>query len=391
MKRFLFLTLMVLVGAMGAQAQGLILKQSTAVTVKLGPFLDSTDGITPKTALTMTQATVKVSKAGATFAQKSDTTACTHDADGWYGCPFNTTDTGTLGLFTISVQISGALPVWANYIVASATAYDDQITNGLGSRLPAALVGGRIDSNVGTMSANTVNANALATDAVTEIQTGLATPTNITAGTITTVTNLTNAPTSGDLTATMKASVTTAASAATPTVTVGTLGANAVNAAALATDAVTEIQTGLATSTQATDIQNRLPAALTTGGMLKASLEEYKGVIAPAPDTAGYPKVTIKDGTGTGEIDTSAGSVTSVLTVAERNAIADALLDRANAIEASVTMRQALRLLIAVMGGKATGGGTSTITFRNLGDTKNVIVSSVDSNGNRISATYDLN
>jgi hypothetical protein len=37
----------------------------------------------------------------------------------------------------------------------------------------------------------------------------LATPTNITAGTITTVTNLTNAPTAGDLTATMKASVNT--------------------------------------------------------------------------------------------------------------------------------------------------------------------------------------
>ena len=35
----------------------------------------------------------------------------------------------------------------------------------------------------------------------------LASPTNITAGTITTVTNLTNAPTSGDLTATMKTSV----------------------------------------------------------------------------------------------------------------------------------------------------------------------------------------
>lgn len=37
-----------------------------------------------------------------------------------------------------------------------------------------------------------------------------ATPTNITGGTITTVTNLTNAPTSGDLTATMKTSVTAA-------------------------------------------------------------------------------------------------------------------------------------------------------------------------------------
>ncbi|MDD3885178.1 MAG: hypothetical protein PHW66_09665 [Gallionella sp.] len=45
----------------------------------------------------------------------------------------------------------------------------------------------------------------------------LATPTNITAGVITTVTNLTNAPTAGDLTATMKTSVTTAATAATPT------------------------------------------------------------------------------------------------------------------------------------------------------------------------------
>ena len=44
----------------------------------------------------------------------------------------------------------------------------------------------------------------------------VASPTNITAGVITTVTNLTNAPTAGDLTATMKTSVTTAATAATP-------------------------------------------------------------------------------------------------------------------------------------------------------------------------------
>lgn len=48
----------------------------------------------------------------------------------------------------------------------------------------------------------------------------IASPTNITAGTITTVTNLTNAPTNGDFTATMKTSITTAATAATPSVTV---------------------------------------------------------------------------------------------------------------------------------------------------------------------------
>jgi len=63
---------------------------------------------------------------------------------------------------------------------------------------------------VSSIGANVITASALATDAVNEIQSGLATPTNITAGTITTVTNLTNAPTSGDLTSTMKSSVTTA-------------------------------------------------------------------------------------------------------------------------------------------------------------------------------------
>lgn len=51
---------------------------------------------------------------------------------------------------------------------------------------------------------------------VVQIQSGLATPTNITAGTITTVTNLTNAPTAGDFTAAMKTSL----NQATPAVTV---------------------------------------------------------------------------------------------------------------------------------------------------------------------------
>jgi len=54
--------------------------------------------------------------------------------------------------------------------------------------------------------------NAPNATAVTAIQNGLATPTNITAGTITTVTNLTNAATAGDFTATMKTSL----NAATP-------------------------------------------------------------------------------------------------------------------------------------------------------------------------------
>lgn len=48
-------------------------------------------------------------------------------------------------------------------------------TNDIQTRLPAALVSGRMDSSVGAMAANTLTASALATDAVTEIQSGLAT------------------------------------------------------------------------------------------------------------------------------------------------------------------------------------------------------------------------
>jgi hypothetical protein len=69
-----------------------------------------------------------------------------------------------------------------------------------------------------------LTAAAVKADAVTKIQSGLATPTNITAGTITTVTNLTNAPTSGDFTATMKTSIGTAVAASAVASVTGNVG-----------------------------------------------------------------------------------------------------------------------------------------------------------------------
>jgi cell division protein ZapA (FtsZ GTPase activity inhibitor) len=48
-------------------------------------------------------------------------------------------------------------------------------TDNIQTRLPAALVSGRMDASVGAMAADTVTASALAADAVTEIQTGLST------------------------------------------------------------------------------------------------------------------------------------------------------------------------------------------------------------------------
>ena len=42
-------------------------------------------------------------------------------------------------------------------------------------------------------------------------------------------------------------------------------------------------------------------------GDVKVDIDSYRGTASPAADTAGYPKVTIKSGTGTGEISLTSG------------------------------------------------------------------------------------
>ena len=107
------------------------LKQSTAVTPKIGPFLDSTDMLTAKTALSIGQADVLISKADGSIAQKNDTNSATHDSAGFYGVPFNVTDTGTVGRMRVSIQKTGALPVWEDYFVLPANVYDSLVGSDL--------------------------------------------------------------------------------------------------------------------------------------------------------------------------------------------------------------------------------------------------------------------
>lgn len=211
------------------------LRQSTAETVVLGPFVDDTDGKTAETALTISQADIRLSKNGGAFAQTNNAAGATHMENGYYSVPLNTTDTNTLGRLRVAVSESGALPVWRDFMVLPQQVWDsffgadrlqvhvDEMTAGIitaaviatdaidndalaanaiteiqsglatsvaldtvdnfldteiadiQARLPAALVGGRMDASVGAMAANTLTASALAADAVTEIQSGLST------------------------------------------------------------------------------------------------------------------------------------------------------------------------------------------------------------------------
>ena len=69
------------------------------------------------------------------------------------------------------------------------------------------------------------------------------------------------------------------------------------------------------------------------------------------------------------------------------SAIADAVHDEV--VEGAYTLRHYLRLLAAVLFGKATGGGTTAITFRDTADGTDRVVMTVDASGDRSAVTLD--
>ena len=56
-------------------------------------------------------------------------------------------------------------------------------------------------------------------------------------------------------------------------------------------------------------------------------------------------------------------------------------------IENTITMEETLRIMLAALAGKASGANTTTMRFRDTGDTKDRIVATVDEFGNRSSVT----
>ena len=95
-------------------------RQSTSQVVRFGPLLE-TDGITPATALTITQSDMQISKDGAAFAQKNSVGNATHDTDGFYS---TTSDTDTTASIKFQVNVAGALPFFMTANVVTQTFYD---------------------------------------------------------------------------------------------------------------------------------------------------------------------------------------------------------------------------------------------------------------------------
>jgi hypothetical protein len=101
-----------------------VIRQSSSITVVIGPFVDSTDGVTAETALTISQADIRLSKNGGTFAQKNGAAAATHMENGFYSFTLDATDTNTVGRLMVAVSESGALPFWKEFQIVEEANYD---------------------------------------------------------------------------------------------------------------------------------------------------------------------------------------------------------------------------------------------------------------------------
>lgn len=215
-------------------------------------------------------------------------------------------------------------------------------TDDLQTRVPAALVGGRMDSNVGGMAANVITTTSIANAA------------------------LTNAKFNNDL---------------------GQLK-NMVTATAGGGSASTLQGAGTESSTD--NLYTGALIAIITGtgaGQAPRLITAYNGttkVFTVTPDWVVIPSVdSLFVVHRTGGPANVVAMVPNVLTASALAADAvDEILDDQIG-DGTITMRQALRVLIAGMAGKLSGAATTTITIRNLADSANVVVATVDASGNR--------
>jgi len=254
-----------------------ILKQSTAATIKLGPFIDDGDGKSAETGLTISQADIRLSKNGGDIAQTHDATGATHDELGYYNVPLDATDTNTLGRLLVAVHESGALPVWQDFLVVTANVYDTLCST----------------------DTFDVNVTALADDVITagKFDESTAFPLK---------------------------------SADTGSTQVARVGADS--------------------------------------DTLETLSDEIAAVKA---ETA-----AILDDTGTTGVLLSTSALGSIFDD--------------EVIVGTYTFSDLLKIMASALAGKATGGGTTSVTFRGVDDTSDVIVATVDANGNRSAVTLTV-
>jgi len=272
------------------------LQANTAVDVLIGPFVDETDGKTAETGLTLSQGDIKLSKNGQALAQKNDDTAAAHDANGYYNCELDATDTNTEGTLTLIVHKSGALPVRHDFMVLAQAAYISLVT---------AKDTGFMDVNVKAISEDTTAADNCELMFDGTGYAGGTTPLNVNVSSISNNAITAASIATGAIDADAIAdNAIDAGAIATGAITAAKFASGAIDAAALAADAGSEIATAVWAS--ATRTVTSAANITSTGGTVTLDGSGYVTYANAAPPTAAAIADAVWDESTTGH--TTAGT-----------------------------------------------------------------------------------
>lgn len=158
-------------------------KQSTAATLIIGPILDSTGAEYTSAVI----GDLSISKNGGTLTALAAAATLTHIANGQYTLVLTTGNLDTLGRAQITCNKSTYQIPEVRLMVVPAMVFDSMVLGSdylqidavqfAGTNLTAAA--GIPEVKVASIATDAVNANALAANAVTEIQSGLATQSSV--------------------------------------------------------------------------------------------------------------------------------------------------------------------------------------------------------------------
>ena len=359
--------------------------------IPLGPFLNDTDGKTVLTGLTIANSDIKLWKPGSSSLVNKNSGGATHMANGIYYATLDATDTSNAGSLVVFCHMAGALPVriecyvenevffteynfWRNTVFAQAGGTPTTTTIPIAqvhySDVPLQTTcGAYVGMMVLSLYAMQAVSRVVAYDGLTQ--------------TLTVDPPLPHVPSDGDYFLLLPGNPGSV-----------TLADNAIAAANLAADAVAEIQNGLATATAlqlVDDLVDELESRLTA---TRAGYLDNLSGGAVAKDE------TVAKASALQVVDDRVDDLESRLTAARAGYLdnlnsgvplsalsVDAILDEV--IEGTTTLRQGLRLVLAALAGQSSGGGTATVRFRDLADSKDRITATVDADGNRTAVTRD--
>lgn len=325
--------------------------------------------------------------------------ACTHEGNGYHTYAPSQAETN-YDLVAVTFIGTGAIPVTVQIYTSSPQSGDAYARLGapagasvsadvaaVKAVLPAALVSGRIDASVGAMANNVLTASAINADAITAAKLAADVTTELQAG-LATAAALTTVSGKIDVIDDYIDTEIAAIKAKTDTLPSDPADASDIAAAVAAVSAKIDtvddfVDTEVAAIKAVTD---KLDTAMESdGGVYRFTTNALEQ--APSGGGSIPTAAQIADEVQTRTI----AGVTEVTRLAsqERNDIADAYLDRANAIEVGLTPRQAMRLGAMADAGNMIVTGSS-VTGKNFGNTKTRLQATGDEQGNRTVTSTDV-